>query len=93
MKTKALLSRYPRKISLLKDLQRRYPRQMVLPKSMKTGIELEIPSKISVLKDLTGAFRSRRACLTARELAGNLELSKNCWANAVIKQLTVMSSC
>ena len=67
MKTKALLSRYPRKISLLKDLTEEISPQMVLPKSMKTGIDGEIPSKISLLKDLTGAFRSRRTLPHARE--------------------------
>jgi hypothetical protein len=68
---------------------------MVLPKSMKTGIELEIPSKIFSLKDLAGDV-SQQKDVASREddaLGGNLELSKNCWANAVIKQLTGMSLC
>jgi hypothetical protein len=45
MKTKALSSRYPRKISFLKDLQRGYPGADLLRKSMKTSYKLEIPSK------------------------------------------------
>jgi hypothetical protein len=68
---------------------------MVLPKSMKTGIELEIPSKISLLKDLAGNVSEQKDVASREDdaLGGSLELSKNCWANAVIKQLTVMSLC
>src|SRR5208283_2950068 len=52
MKTKVVFWRYPRKISLLKDLREGYPRASLLRKSMKTGGDLGIPSKISLLKDL-----------------------------------------
>jgi hypothetical protein len=54
MKTKGEFWRYPRKISLLKDLREGYPHVSLLPKSMKTVGELEIPSKISLLEDLAG---------------------------------------
>ena len=56
MKTKGLFSRYPRKISLLKDLQRGIPGAFQLCKLLKTDGGLEIPSKISLLKDLADAF-------------------------------------
>jgi hypothetical protein len=51
MKTKELFSRYPAKISLLKDLRSRYPASSAC-KSMKTGRTLRDTSKISLLKDL-----------------------------------------
>jgi hypothetical protein len=54
MKTKGVFWRYPRKISLLKDLREGYPRASLLRKPMKTGGELGITSKISLLKDLAG---------------------------------------
>src|SRR5689334_6911075 len=56
MKTKGQFSRYPRKISLLKDLRRGISQAFLFCKLLKTGSELEIPSKISLLKDLAGAF-------------------------------------
>jgi hypothetical protein len=56
MKTKGLFSRYPRKISLLKDLRRGISGAFQLCKLLKTGGELEILSKISLLKDLADAF-------------------------------------
>jgi hypothetical protein len=56
MKTKGLFSRYPRKISLLKDLRKGYPGAFQLCKLLKTEGGLEIPSKISLLKDLADAF-------------------------------------
>jgi len=56
MKTKGLFSRYPRKISFLKDLQKGISGIFQLCKLLKTGGELEIPSKISLLKDLADAF-------------------------------------
>jgi hypothetical protein len=49
MKTKGVFSRYPCKISLLKGLRKGIS---LLHKSMKTGSESDIPSKISLLKDL-----------------------------------------
>jgi hypothetical protein len=52
MKTKGEFWRYPRKISLLKDLREGYPGVFLLSKSMKTGDEFGIPSKVSLLKDL-----------------------------------------
>jgi hypothetical protein len=59
MKTKVMSWRYPRKISLLKDLGRGYPGAYLLRKPMKTGSELEILSKISLLKDLAGDILER----------------------------------
>jgi hypothetical protein len=56
MKTKALLKRYLRKLLFIKDLGDRISRSSLRCKSMKTGGELEIPSKISLLKDLAKAF-------------------------------------
>ena len=57
MKTKELFWRYPRKISLLKDLREGISRAFLLGKSMKTGGRLGVPSKISLLKDLAGTVR------------------------------------
>jgi hypothetical protein len=59
MKTKGLFSRYPRKISLLKDLQKGISRALPLCKLLKTGSELGTPSKISLLKDLADAFGAK----------------------------------
>jgi hypothetical protein len=56
MKTKGPFSRYPRKISVLKDLLERISPLFSYCKPMKTGSELEVPSKISLLKDLADAF-------------------------------------
>jgi hypothetical protein len=75
MKTKALFWRYPRKISLLKDLGRGYPRASLLRKSMKTGSKLGIPSKISLLKDLAGILLEGGRPWGTR-LRGNLEIVK-----------------
>ena len=58
MKTKAPFWRYPRKISLLKDLRKAYPRIPLLRKSMKTGGRLGYLSNISLLKDLEAIFWS-----------------------------------
>jgi hypothetical protein len=52
MKTKGLFQRYPRKISLLKDLARRHLEGKIWHKYMKTGWPWEGYSKISLLKDL-----------------------------------------
>jgi hypothetical protein len=56
MKTQGVFWRYPRKISLLKDLQEEISRASLLHKSMKTGSELGIPFKISLLKDLAEGY-------------------------------------
>jgi hypothetical protein len=88
MKTKVVFWRYPRKISLLKDLREGYPAASLLRKSMKTGDELEIPSKISLLKDLAeDIFEARgnsrvgkRVCRGSRivkELKGSVLLSNS----------------
>jgi hypothetical protein len=55
MKIKGLFSRYPRKISLLKDLRTGISGAFPLCKLLKTGSELGIPSEISLLKDLADA--------------------------------------
>jgi hypothetical protein len=69
MKTKALFWRYPRKISLLKDLGKGYPRASLPRKSMKTGSELEILSKISLPKDLPETFWRRGRSFLVRRRA------------------------
>ena len=56
MKTKGLLSRYPRKISLLKDLWKGISVAFQLCKLLKTDGGLEVPSKVSLLKDVADAF-------------------------------------
>jgi hypothetical protein len=56
MKTKGVFWRYPRKISLLKDLREGYLDVFLLRKSMKTGLEFGCPSNISLLKDLAGGI-------------------------------------
>ena len=56
MKAKDLFWRYPRKISLLKDLRRGISGAFRLCKLLKTDGGLEIPSKISLLKDLADGF-------------------------------------
>jgi hypothetical protein len=76
MKTRALFGRYPRKISLLKDLREGYARACLLRKPMKTGGQVGIPSKISLPKDLAGTFR-RKVGLGGRACAGILEIVKD----------------
>src|SRR5580704_12355268 len=72
MKTKVLLLRYPRKISLLKDLRRGYPRAFLLRKSLKTGSRVGASSKISLLKDLAGALSRRKVRILARLVRASL---------------------
>jgi hypothetical protein len=59
-KTKKQSWRYPRKISLLKDLARRISHSSLLGKYMKTGSHLGEPSKISLLKDLARALEGTK---------------------------------
>ena len=63
-----------------KGLREKYPKVSLLRKSMKTGSELGIPSKICLLKDLTRTFR-KDAGLSGIpmgiRLRGNSELSKS----------------
>jgi len=77
MKTKGVFWRYPRKISLLKDLRKAYPGVLLLCKSMKTGSELEIPSKISLLKDLAGDILEGDGSFSACGRRGISKLSKS----------------
>jgi hypothetical protein len=90
MKTRGLFPRYPRKISLLKDLLRGISGASQLCKLLKTDGGLEIPSKISLLKDLADAFLGNFACL--RLAAGAFQLSKN-WSSliAVYRTANVIS--
>ena len=101
MKTKALVWRYPRKISLLKDLGRGYPRPFLLRKSMKTGGELRYPSKISLLKDLAADISDgdrsaagwKGACARISKLSKSRK--SHCryqTANAVIIMLAALGS-
>jgi hypothetical protein len=92
MKTKGLFSRYPRKISLLKDLAEGISGVFQLCKLLKTDSGLEIPSKISLLKDLADAFLGNFAYL--RPAAGAFQLSKN-WSCSLlfIEQLMWLSIC
>jgi hypothetical protein len=96
MKTKVLFSRYPRKISLLKDLRRGYPRAFLLRKSLKTRSELEIPSKISLLKGLSGALSRGKVRVLAELDAprGTLQIVKEPEPlTAVIEQLMCFLIC
>jgi hypothetical protein len=77
MKTQGVFWRYPRKISLLKDLQEGISRASLLHKSMKTGSGLRIPSKISLLKDLAeDNLAGRQGFLSGARLRQNLEIVK-----------------
>jgi hypothetical protein len=60
MKTKVLFYRYPRKISLLKDLPRGYSGTFPLRKSMKTGSKLRYPSKNIPFKGLKRGVSEER---------------------------------
>jgi hypothetical protein len=78
MKTKGEFWRYPRKISLLKDLRKGYPGVFMLSKSMKTGDEFGIPSKISLLKDLAeDIFEALGYSRVGNASAEEAELSKS----------------
>jgi hypothetical protein len=73
MKTNSLFSRYPRKISLLKDLRERDILEFLQPrKSVKTGIKFEMPSKIAILNDL--ASMSRAAHFLESRISGTQRL-------------------
>jgi hypothetical protein len=77
MKTKALFWRYPRKISLLKDLGKGGILSFLLRKSMKTGSKLGIPSNISLLKGLAGYILGvGQCCEENAPWRGNLEIVK-----------------
>jgi hypothetical protein len=96
MKTKVLFSRYPRKISLLKDLRRGYPRAFLLCKSLKTGSRVEASSKISLLKDLAGALLGGKLALSRdwKRLRGTLQIVKELESlTAVIEQLMYPPIC
>ena len=63
---------------------------------MKTGSKLRYPSKISLLKDLAGAFWREQVVLASRSTRfarGNLEIVKEPKDTAVIKQLMELSLC
>jgi hypothetical protein len=62
----------------------------LLRKSMKTGSELKIPSKISLLKGLAGMFW-RGLILAGCALRRNCQRAEK--AIAVIKQLMKLSLC
>jgi hypothetical protein len=89
MKTKGVVRRYPRKISLLKDLREGYPGTSLLHKSMKTEGEWRYPSKISLLKDLVGGILVGWQGFSWGEtrLRGKFQIVKEPKNHAVIKQL------
>jgi hypothetical protein len=76
MKTMGEFGRYPRKISLLKDLRKGYPGAFLLSKSMKTCDEFGVPSKISLLKDLAEETFRGAGTLTCRKT--RLPRNPNC---------------
>ena len=79
MKTRGLFPRYPRKISLLKDLAEGISGAFQLCKLLKTDSGLEIPSKISLLKDLADClFGGNLACLGPTAGAFQLSKSRSC---------------
>jgi len=78
MKTKGLFLRYPRKISLLKDLWRGISGAFELCKLLKTDGGLEMPCKISLVKDLWMPFWGKFGVLGPTAGAFQLSKSRSC---------------